>query len=197
MSQTLGAFLVVLAPQSGGHMKQIELACANCGTTFNKAKKEYDRQVRNGRKPDRFFCSRSCAVYAEMSVDPGRYTASLKPQKGNQHNRKGVFTYYLRKARQRHKDRWDETNLDEEYLQQLWDHQGGRCAWTGTEMVPVIKGQVVDYFASASLDRICSDIGYVKGNVQFVLLPLNHAKGNADEDDFRQFLQSINVSLRG
>lgn len=187
-------------------MKQVELVCAHCGTTFSKSKKEYDRQVRKGRDPVHFFCTRRCDALWKNANVPGLTEAAaerfreMQPKAvkaARRTNTKGRFTYYLRKARQRHKDRWDETNLDEEYLRQLWDHQGGRCAWTGAEMVPIIKGQVVDYFASASLDRICSDTGYVKGNVQFVLLPLNHAKGNADEDDFRQFLQSINVSLRG
>lgn len=175
----------------------MRLACAYCGTEFTKEKKEFDRQVRKGRDPNRFFCSLSCNSHDRVGREGYVQNDPPPPQRANQYNRKGTFTYYLNKARERHKRKWDATNLDEEYLQQLWDHQGGRCAWTGMEMVPILKGYVVDPFASASLDRICSDLGYVKGNVQFVLLPLNHAKGNADEDDFRQFLRSINVSLRG
>lgn len=178
-------------------MTTLSLECAHCGKFFEKRKKEYTRQIRKGREPTDFFCSRSCSTGAYMGRDRARYSSHLSPQHKNYFNLKGRFTYYLRKARQRQKELWDDSNLDEEYLSNLWENQNGKCAWTGADMVLISRGAVVDYFASASLDRICSDIGYVKGNVQFVLLPLNYAKGSADDGDFRHFLRSIQGSLRG
>lgn len=41
------------------YMKTIPMTCHKCQTSFDVPKKEYDRQIRNGRLY--FFCSRSCA----------------------------------------------------------------------------------------------------------------------------------------
>ena len=88
-------------------------------------------------------------------------------------------------------------NLTEPYLQELWEAQSGDCAIRGIPMVPIHKGTAADRFYAASLDRIHSDTGYVKGNVQFILRPLNLAKGDADDDDFRMFVKELAESLRG
>ena len=44
---------------------------------------------------------------------------------------------------------------------------------------------------TASLDRIDSAIGYMKGNVQFVCYSINTAKNDFDEIEFIQFVESM------
>lgn len=43
----------------------------------------------------------------------------------------------------------------------------------------------------ASLDRIDSSKGYIKGNVQFVSLPINYMKSTKSDIEIRQFLKQI------
>lgn len=43
----------------------------------------------------------------------------------------------------------------------------------------------------ASLDRIDSSKGYVKGNVQFVCLSMNYAKNGFSDQQIKDFVDSI------
>lgn len=55
-----------------------ELICAWCDKIFNKQKSEYNRQVRNGRNRDHFFCGLSCsALYGNSLRPPGRSKSTL------------------------------------------------------------------------------------------------------------------------
>lgn len=183
------------------------LSCANCGNTFGKDMKEFNRQIRSGRSETGFFCSKSCSAKwgnkhatAETMI---RKTAHL-PQ--NQHkatvaaakvNTKGRFTYYLRQARTRSKLKeavWEQSDLNEQYLSDLWDKQMGKCAWTGIDMKLSTTADRNHGLYAASLDRIDSGQGYVQGNVQFVLAPLNMAKRNYPEQEFKTFLHTLGVS---
>ena len=110
-------------------------------------------------------------------------------------NSKGQFTYYLNKARNRKRRDWAPSDLDEEYLAELWEKQDGKCAWSG---LPI---QIQDYkgadnhFTAASLDRVVNDLGYVKGNVQFVLRPLNLARCRTTDRDMKNFLTRLRESV--
>lgn len=94
-------------------------------------------------------------------------------QIGNKKALKGRFSPYLRLARQRK----HEFDLDNDYLEDLWARQNGRCAYSGLPMrlfeyrrtEKGVRGIPTD----ASLDRIDSSRGYVRGNVQFVCVALN------------------------
>lgn len=170
---------------------KIELICHWCKKTFQKDKREHDRQIRNNGDSVNFFCSRSCTCKYRNTLfknDPP------PPQYGNEHGKKGEFTYYLKKCRDRKKFEYD---VDEDYLSQLWKSQGGRCSYTGLEMFLRKSNTKNPPFNTASLDRIDSNKGYIKGNVQFVCVPFNLAKGNKPDDSFREFLleaaRSINT----
>ena len=41
---------------------KINLLCKECGKEFKKLKKEYNRQIKNGREENEFFCSRGCST---------------------------------------------------------------------------------------------------------------------------------------
>lgn len=169
-------------------------------------RKEYNRQVRGGRPTDHFFCSRSCTrkwQNSNLSEEQKAHrsvrlkeTQRRASRAGADVIRKGKFTYYLKKARARSsiRNHWGESDLTEEYLHTLWEKQDGKCAWTSIEMNITSYADRNNGLFNASLDRIDSTKGYIQGNVQFVLLPLNMAKGNRDDDDeFRGFLSAIGV----
>jgi len=111
-------------------------------------------------------------------------------------NTKGRFTQYLNKARMRTKTKpsWDRMDLTEEYLQTIWKDQQGCCAWSGLPMQTFDWRGIVDYWNTASLDRIDSSKGYVQGNVQFVLAPLNMAKKEYPDADMKKFLTKLRES---
>lgn len=164
-------------------MKSIPIVCLHCQETVSKPKKEIDRQVRQGRNT--FFCSLSCSMAYKNKTDPRYRNSPPTPQFGNQYGKKGEFTYYLNKARQRSKRKGFEMDLDEEYLASIFD---GRCAITGVEIKKTPRRKQLN---SASLDRINSSKGYVKGNVQFVALPVNLAKSDFSDEEIRGWFNNI------
>jgi hypothetical protein len=103
-------------------------------------------------------------------------------------NEYSPYTYYLRKARTRGKGL---TDLDLKYLKGLWEEQNGQCAFTGLPLRLRNEKQKNDNIFTASLDRIDSSVGYVKGNVQYVSVALNLAKKDLSDEHFRDRLQSL------
>lgn len=182
----------------------IELRCKMCGSVFSRSKREIERQVRAGRDPSQFFCSRGCScrwgngiltseqrVHRSIAIQKSQPIATAAARDAN---RKGTFTYYLNKARHRgHRfpGRWAPSDLTESYLQQVWDAQNGCCAWTQIPMIMCSSPDRNNGLYAASLDRIDSSKGYVQGNVQFVLQPLNLAKGNRPDTEFIKFITHI------
>lgn len=62
------------------------------------------------------------------------------------------------------------------YLWELFLAQGGRCVYTGLPL------SFKD--GTASIDRIDSSLGYIEGNVQWVLDKINTMKWNFSEEEF-------------
>lgn len=90
------------------------------------------------------------------------------------------FRYYFRNARKRFKD----FDLSLEYLKQLWDEQKGICPYTGIHLqLAEYKANHNDPIYTASLDRIDSSKGYIKGNVQFISTAINYMKNNMSHED--------------
>ena len=70
-----------------------------------------------------------------------------------------------------------EFNVSSRYLYDIWQQQGGKCAYTGLDLELVGNRQ-------ASVDRIDSSKGYIEGNVQWVLTKVNHMKWDSTEEEF-------------
>ncbi len=83
-----------------------------------------------------------------------------------------------------------------EYLQQLLEQQDYRCAYTGILMLcPKTYNEYHDQMKGnwrlISLDRIDSNLGYVSGNVQFVTVFANKAKGSLGHQIFEEALKMM------
>ena len=77
-----------------------------------------------------------------------------------------------------------EHNINGEYLWRLFLKQGRQCALTGKEL----RFDSTHYDKNtASLDRIDSHKGYIKGNVQWVHKNVNIMKNDMDERSFIEF----------
>ena len=176
--------------------KTLELICKQCNTTFVKELKEYTRQTKHGKT--NFFCSRRCTglynttnlpvpesnpwCYDKTHLQRMTQIAALKNTKYSNDDK--PFQLLLRRT---HK-RYSQTNdLDIPYLRELWQQQNGRCAITN---IPLdIRGK--DPNTKASIDRIDSTKGYVKGNVRIVLAAVNSALGEYGEQEMLPILKAM------
>jgi hypothetical protein len=75
-----------------------------------------------------------------------------------------------------------EFSVSIKYLWELYSNQDCKCALTG---LPIVFGRLSHrHETSASLDRIDSKYGYIKGNLQWVLKDINLLKSNYDNEYF-------------
>ncbi len=172
-------------------MSKIKLPCTNCGNQFEREVGEYNR---SNKGKDRQFCCQSCATsYSNRHLRDSKTLGSTKGL--NSRNRRDAFTpfrWFL--ARCRYRAGKHENGMTLKYLASLWEKQAGICPYTGLNLIlPDDTNGWRDgkNIRNASLDRIDSGKGYVEGNVQFVALPINTAKGEFSNGDFCEMLDSI------
>lgn len=95
---------------------------------------------------------------------------------------------------------WDENYMNTDNLWNLMVKQNHKCALSGLD-ITLSKGKNVvmttnqnnlDYSGwTASLDRVDSKKGYIKGNVQWVHRHVNIMKNSYDEDYFKKLCRLI------
>lgn len=94
----------------------------------------------------------------------------------------GTMFYQIKRgALQRNK----EFNLDIEYLWNLYLEQDKKCAYTKLDI------NFYDCKNKASLDRIDSTKGYIKGNVQWIDKRVNFMKNDFSEEEFFKLCELI------
>lgn len=77
-------------------------------------------------------------------------------------------------------------DLSRDYLDMLWVIQQGRCYYTG-EVLDISSRSG----STASLDRIDSNVGYVRNNVRWVHNDLNFMKHTLSESRFLEIIEKI------
>mgnify|MGYP001611556026 FL=1 len=84
-------------------------------------------------------------------------------------------------------------NINAEYAWQLFLAQKGQCALSGLTLdMPTSKGGNGN---AASLDRIDSSKGYIKGNVQWVHRDINWMKGSLSQVRFLDLCSKITARI--
>lgn len=152
--------------------KTIELTCSFCGNRFVTDLKYYTR--RQKLNEDKWYCNRTCKNNVIK-------TDEFSP-----------FRTFLILCKKNVKNKNLEFDLDLEYLKHLWENQKGICPFSKIKMVLFPTCNKTEFKPdAASLDRIDSSKGYVKGNVQFVCLSINYAKNRFDTNEFVDFLSRI------
>lgn len=151
--------------------KTIQLTCFHCDKVFDKELKEFKRQQKVD--PDhKFYCSLTCS---NSKLD--EYSS---------------FRGFVSTAKRNAKNKKLEFDLDVDYIKQLWENQNGKCFYTGLPMLLAAHNHLKEFKPDyASLDRIDSSKGYIKGNVKFVCLSINYAKNSFSEEDFVGFLKRL------
>ena len=98
-----------------------------------------------------------------------------------------ILREMLTSARTRAKAMNRQFAIEIEDLTLIWTEQNRICNMSGLEMSTEIGGGN----DKASLDRIDSSKGYIKGNLQFVVAPLNSLKGNLDKAEFIELCKRV------
>jgi hypothetical protein len=95
-----------------------------------------------------------------------------------------LFNKYLIWSRSRCHKTGKEFNLDIEYICNLYIKQKGLCAISRIELNE----------DNLSLDRIDSNIGYIKGNVQWVDFTINRMKSDLKQSEFVKLCKLVALS---
>tara|TARA_Y100000593_G_scaffold95089_1_gene199450 strand:+ start:1087 stop:1461 length:375 start_codon:yes stop_codon:yes gene_type:complete len=114
------------------------------------------------------------------------------------------FKYYYNESKgkanrpRRIKPSWcKEFDISPKYLKKIWEKQGGICPYTGYEMVLTSSTKRLNGLNGskdlkvASLDRINPNRGYIRGNVEFVCIPVNLAKNVYSRTRVKNFFDGI------
>lgn len=168
--------------------------CSGCGISFYKETKYIKRaeKVRSGKH----YCSLKCFGKNEsvknLPVDwrtSEENKMNLKKICNNRLDEFSPFKSVLKSCRMRTKtakNKKEECDLDLIYLKELWEKQNGKCLLTGVDL-KLESGYNKNY--QASLDRIDSSKGYIKGNVRYISVSANWLKNNLNDDHVNEFIQ--------
>lgn len=168
-------------------MKTKSVICENCGVQFKKVSREVTRSLKIGRQQ---FCSRSCAGKSVGNIEHLSRINPLDASHLKSYNRRDEFTGFrehLRRARSRYKE-FDLTLND---LKEVFDAQNGICPYSKVKLNFASKSSKNNPIYTMSLDRIDSNIGYIKENIQFISIAMNHLKNNMIELEVQELLQII------
>lgn len=162
--------------------------CEICGKVFNRPTKEVARNIWKGR---RVFCSRSCSGKAKTAhLISTQWTKKDFPYASYSGDIMSPFKETYKRCKNKHQ----ELNFDVSYLKEIWDSQNGYCPYLQCKLIlPLTTGKHDKSNPNliASLDRIDSSKGYVKGNVRFISLTLNYAKNKFDESVLLNLIEII------
>ena len=165
--------------------KQTNIDCAGCGIKFYKEDRYIKSALKKGRKN---YCSLSCLGKITSQINFSEWNHSeenkkhLRSMSGNKKDGYTGFRVILSSCSKRNK----ECDLDLQYLKELWENQSGKCAVTNVDL-KLQSSYNKNY--QASIDRIDSSKGYIKGNVRFTSVSVNWLKSNLDDNHLREFFQ--------
>ena len=171
-------------------MSKITLICPICGAYFDRNKKEYNRSQKVGRPS---YCSRTCSGKANVK-SLGNYVGDTSRILG--YKRKSdefsKFRYFLRSIKSRTYKK-GKSDIDLDYLKELWESQEGKCPFTGWDLILPNNSskQESNSPARASLDRIDNNKGYIKGNVRFVSVMANYCRNTFSDDEVKVFCEAV------
>lgn len=171
----------------------IELVCLNCHKKFTREKRYYTYFLKKGQ--EKRFCSCKChLLYRYKNMDD----ESRKKIGNHLIKEDSTFNLCIHQAKFRNRKLKKEFDIDSEYLKELWNKQNGICPYTGIKMyLPTCRAEYkrTPSLEKLSLDRIDSNGGYTKGNVEFVCAGVNWMKHTYSQKVVHDFIGKIKVSI--
>lgn len=118
-----------------------------------------------------------------------------KPRNCNKGGTKDIYNALFGRWRNNAKSRNYPFEVSVEYLQSVLESQNYKCALTGSDLLCpktyIEKREMTSSPYLLSLDRIDNDLGYVEGNVQFVCVWANKARGSYDNEVFKEIINNL------
>jgi len=149
--------------------RTVKIKCLECDNVIYITKKEFNENVKK-------HCSTKCRQFIYKSN----------------------YYHYLKDIERRAIKTNKDFDLTEEYLKSLLEErQNNKCAISNVKIYTKRIGEKMCLFNSASLDRIDSNKGYTKDNVQWVVLGINYMKLDYDEKDLHKLLFLIKENYTG
>jgi hypothetical protein len=180
------------------NMKTIKTKCANCNSEIEKSISEYNRNKKIGRDN---FCNNAChCSYKNKQWTPEyrkEHCYKISKHAGARQDEYSPFRPYLSKSRFSVIAHGRDMNIDACYLKKIWEDQNGTCPYTGIKMgLPrnTKTNHTIKSLKKASLDRIDSSKGYIKGNVEFVCQSINWGKNVFSKQEMQDFITEIRKS---
>lgn len=102
------------------------------------------------------------------------------------------FKYMLKCVTNKNRNKKCTISLED--LEELWNKQEGLCAYTKLPLILATHQNLkknIPKWNLASVDRIDSNKGYEKDNIQFVSRTINYAKNDMTHEETINFLQYI------
>jgi hypothetical protein len=160
-----------------GRWKSRDAICIICGTMFTST-----------AASETYCCSKKCKK---------KYTANYYKDK-KYSNVENKLINLVNSTKHRAKKQEIEYNLDKEFIIDLYNKQDGKCSKTKLPFVinNCLRSEGKGPWA-ASIDRIDSNKGYTKDNVQLVCLMYNLCKCMWTDNEVKQFAEAlINETIR-
>ena len=163
-----------------------KVICEHCGCEFDKAISEIKRSEEKGMK---HFCSRTCVgKHSGKWYNPNAIYYDISNHSNNSHDKYTKFRYHFRNIKRRNK----EVNITMDDMIEVWEKQGGICPFTGVKLILNSYSKIVDsVLLAASLDRIDSSKGYIKGNIRWVSRGINLMKSNKSDEEVWEICKMI------
>lgn len=152
-------------------------------------------QMKQGYGEDEFL--RYCFMVVNPVVDVSDFDFT---EKRRSHNFSGIGLIsgtYISKTRSSAESRKIKFDVKPEDLWQKFLDQNGNCVYTGSRLSFASSYKNCKTEQTASLDRIDSKVGYVKGNVQWVHKKINWMKWEIDESVFIEMCNLVTNRNKG
>ena len=164
-------------------MKTEDVVCENCGVIFKKPSKEVNRSLKIGRKQ---YCSIACSKKIEQNIKRLRAIAPIINviYASNRKDEYSEFRQHLLRAKRRNQI----TDITLQDLKDVWEEQNGICPYSKVRLKAPLYYEKNDPIYTASLDRKDSNLGYIKGNIQFISIAMNLMKNSMTEEKVQELL---------
>lgn len=168
--------------------KKLEVQCYSCNAIILKDDSEVKRNERLGRNN---FCSISCSKKTPENLE--MLTTHRNSAHLNAGNRRDEFTGF-REHLLRAKRRAQNVDITLEDLKETWNNQQGICPYSKVKLEFVNQKSRNNPIYTMSLDRINSNLGYIKGNIQFISIAMNLMKNSMTEEEMKELLLILKYS---
>lgn len=170
---------------------QEKVLCEECKTKFLKDSSEVKRNLKLGRK---CYCTISCSKKNKENIKHLSQVRSRDISKLNPSNRLdeySIFRPHLRRAKRRR----HFCDLTLEQMKEVWDKQQGICTYSKVKLQIADHKKENNSTYTISLDRIDSNKGYTKGNIQFISMAMNYLKNKMSHKEMLVILNIIKYGI--